>query len=173
MEAMRDMRDIWEGFNEADMRQPSKSAKREKTELEDGEYTVQVVTFDYFDSKKGFFYKWGLEVDDGLMKGSYVEKFQSASEVGLQILAQDLMLLLDRLPAMGELYSPDNNSAGSVLPSLLGKRIKLRKTTNKNGYDVFWFNQCIGDGIDAGEDIEPEEKSDKVTADEGEDDIPF
>lgn len=167
MSAMKESEDIWDNFNPEDFKpRPAGSSsgeRRKVSDLEDGEYVVRVVAFRYWlpensEKMKGCCYKWGLEVDDGLMKGSYVEKFQSATEVGLKILAQDMMLMVGELPPMGDIYNPEENRAGNVYANVVGKRISMRKGTNKNGYDTFYFNQVV---------------SDDVAADGGEDDIPF
>jgi len=167
MSGMKEATDIWDNFNPEDFKpRPAGSSSNERrkvSELEDGDYVVRITNFRYWlpenpDKLKGCCYKWGLEVDDGLMKGSYVEKFQSASEVGLKILAQDMMLMVGELPSMDDIYNPEENRAGNVCAHLIGKRVKMRKSTNKNGYDTFYFNQVV---------------SDDVAADGVEDDIPF
>jgi len=145
------------------------SGRRERDELQDGEYVVVVTTFDYWfydDGKKTKErYKWGLEVVDGLCKGKYVEKFQIASDIGLKILAEDLMLLLGEMPSVEAVYDKETNHAGAILPSLLGKKIRMRQKTSANGYPNFYFNEVVDDEF-SGSAAPAAELSD-------DDDIPF
>lgn len=164
MSGMKEAADLWDNFSPEDYKPrpmgSSSGERRAVVDLEDGDYVVRIVAFRYWlpepdeDGKaKGHCYKWGLEVDDGLMKGSFVEKWQSATEIGLKILAQDMFLLLGELPPMGDIYNPEENRAGNVWANVVGKRIKMRKGVNKNGYNTFYFNQVVSDDVaDAGDD---------------------
>ena len=162
MSGMKEAADIWDNFNPEDYkprpRGSSSGERRKPVDLEDGDYTVRIVGFRFWmpeasEKMRGLCYKWSLEVDEGLMKGSYVEKFQSASEIGLKILAQDMFLLLGELPSMDDIYNPEENRAGNVYANVVGKRISMRKGVNKNGYDTFYFNQVVSDDVaDAGDD---------------------
>jgi hypothetical protein len=123
------------------------NGRRERDELQDGEYTVAVTSFDYWSHDDGKpnpeRYKWGLEVVDGLCKGKYVEKYQRASQIGLQILADDLMLLLGAMPAGEDVYNRAANKAGVVVSSLAGKVLKMRQRTSASGYPNFYFNEVV------------------------------
>jgi len=127
----------------------STNGRRERDELQDGEYTVQVMSFDYWSYDDGKpnpeRYKWGLEVVDGLCKGKYIEKYQRASEIGLKILAEDLMLVLGEMPPVEAVFSKADNKVGAVVSSLVGKNILMRQKTSANGYPNFYFNQVVDD----------------------------
>jgi hypothetical protein len=145
------------------------NGRRERDELQDGEYTVAVTSFDYWTHDDGKpnpeRYKWGLEVVDGLCKGKYVEKYQRASQIGLQILADDFMLLLGAMPSGEEVYNRSNNKAGIVVSALQGKVLKMRQRTSASGYPNFYFNQVVDDEFSA-----PESTDNNLSDD---DDIPF
>jgi len=140
--------DMW---NTITPRPPKSSGggRRDRDEIQDGEYVVTVTSFDYWfydDGKQTKErYKWGLEVVDGLCKGKYVEKFQTASEVGLKILAEDLMLLLGEMPPVEAVYDKGTNHAGSIVSSLVGKKIRMRQKTSASGYPNFYFNEVVDD----------------------------
>jgi len=127
----------------------SNNVRRERDELQDGEYTVQVVSFDYWSYDDGRpnpeRYKWGLEVVDGLCKGKYIEKYQRASEIGLKILAEDLMLVLGEMPPVEAVYNSSANKVGTVVSALIGKNIRMRQKTSATGYPNFYFNQVVDD----------------------------
>ena len=128
------------------------NGRRERDELQDGEYTVVVTSFDYWSHDDGKpnpeRYKWGLEVVDGLCKGKYVEKYQRASQIGLQILADDLMLLLGSMPSGDEVYNRASNKAGVVVSALQGKVLKMRQRTSASGYPNFYFNEVVDNEFD-------------------------
>ena len=148
---------------------PSSNGRRERDELEDGNYKVKVVLFDYWKYDDGKpnpeRYKWGLEVIDGAAKGKYVEKYQRCSQVGRQILADDLLLLLGRMPTEQEVYAPSTNKAGAVVSAVNGINIMMRQQTGATGYANFYFNQVVEDEFDTG--------SDTSNDDDDDDDIPF
>jgi|TARA_R100000234_G_scaffold92022_1_gene60185 hypothetical protein len=144
------------------------NGRRERDELQDGEYTVAVTSFDYWSHDDGKpnpeRYKWGLEVVDGLCKGKYVEKYQRASQIGLQILADDLMLLLGTMPSGDEVYNRASNKAGVVVSALQGKVLKMRQRTSASGYPNFYFNEVVDNEFD---------KSPAPDNSQDDDDIPF
>ena len=129
------------------------SGRRERDELQDSEYVVEVTLFDYWPYDDGKQpkerYKWGLEVVDGLCKGKYVEKFQIASDIGLKILAEDLMLLTGEMPSVELVYDKETNHAGSIVSSLVGKKIRMRQKTSASGYPNFYFNEVVDDEFSA------------------------
>ena len=129
------------------------SGRRERDELQDGEYVVEVTLVDYWhydDAKQTKErYKWGLEVVDGLCKGKYEEKFQIASDIGLKILAEDLMLLTGEMPSVELVYDKETNHAGSIVSSLVGKKIRMRQKTSASGYPNFYFNEVVDDEFSA------------------------
>ena len=155
MGSMKEAQDIWETFNAEDFKPKGgggdsgeSSKRREVAPLENGDYSVRVLFFNYWVTDDGkTYYKWGLEVDEGLMKGGFVEKFQAASDVGLKILASDLMLMLGNLPPMDAIYNPEENRAGSIQADVVGKRVKMRKSVNRNGYDQFYFNEALSNDV--------------------------
>jgi len=161
MGSVKEAADIWNNFAPEDFKPNSggdgsggSSSNKKPVPLEDGDYVVRVLFFNYWTTDDGkTYYKWGLEVEEGIMKGGFVEKFQSASDIGLKILAQDMMLLLGNLPPMDELYNPEQNKAGRVQADVVGKRIKMRKTTNRNGYDTFWFNDVASNDVAEDDEI--------------------
>lgn len=163
MGSMKEAQDIWDNLNPEDFKPKSSggdsgesSKRREVAALENGDYAVRVLFFNYWVTEKGqTFYKWGLEVDDGLMKGGFVEKFQAATDVGLKILAQDMMLMLGNLPPMDEIYNPEQNRAGNIQADVIGKRLKMRKSVNRNGYDQFYFNEVLSNDVVADDDEIP------------------
>jgi len=144
-----------------------RSGRRKADELEDGTYTVAVREFRYWmkegepDSEQ---FRWGLEVVEGLNKGKYVEKYSRASQVGLSILAEDLTLILGKMPTSDEVYNRAENVAGLVVGRLVGATILMRQVTNKKGYANFYFNEVVEDEFAADEPT-PEADDD--------DDIPF
>tara|TARA_R110002012_G_scaffold307578_1_gene513112 strand:- start:464 stop:976 length:513 start_codon:yes stop_codon:yes gene_type:complete len=150
----------------------SSGDKRERDELDDGNYKVQVVLFKYWMYDDGKpnpeRYKWGLEVVDGLSKGKYVEKYQRCSSIGMQILADDMMLLLGRMPTGEEVYNRQANEAGAVVSAVNGITLMMRQQTSAAGYPNFYFNQVIEDEFAAS----PDTGSD-ADDDDDDDDIPF
>ena len=147
------------------------NGRRDRDELEDGNYTVQVVSFDYWNHDDGRpnpeRYKRGLEVVDGLCKGKYVEKYQRASQIGLQILADDMMLLLGKMPSGEEVYNRAANRAGIALSAVQGLVVKMRQQTSASGYPNFYFNEVVVDEFAPAKDAEGSTELD------AEDEIPF
>lgn len=145
--------------------------RRKRDELEDGNYTVQVVSFDYWHHEDGRpnpeRYKWGLEVVDGLCKGKYIEKYQRASQIGLQILADDMMLLLGKMPSGDEVYNREANRGGIVLSAVQGLVVKMRQQTSASGYPNFYFNEVVVD------EFAPVKEAEASTGLDAEDEIPF
>jgi len=145
--------DVWGEFDAGSLRPSGGSrggnARPPVAELEDGEYRCRVVSVDYFESQKGAFYRWGLEVTDGLRSGAYFEKFQSASRIGLKILAEDLLLLTGGLPSKEAVYDKETNSAGAIVSEVKDKPVKVRQVTKANGYPNFYFNDAgAADAVD-------------------------
>ena len=145
--------------------------RRERDELEDGNYVVKVVSFDYWSHDDGKpnpeRYKWGLEVVEGLCKGKYVEKYQRASEIGLQILADDMMLLLGKLPGGDEIFNRAKNTAGIVVSAVYGSTIRMRQVTSASGYPNYYFNEVVQDEFASGTDDDKKSELDE------DDEIPF
>lgn len=143
--------DMWSTIT-PDTGKGKKGGRRERDELQDGEYTIAVASFDYWNYADGTNeterYKWGLEVVDGLCKGKYVEKYQKATPIGLQILADDLMLLLGEMPPGEAVYDKETNRAGAIVSAVVGKKILMRQRTSANGYPNFYFNEVVDSDFD-------------------------
>ena len=161
--------DMWSEIKPKPRSSGTTSGRRERDELVDGNYTVQVVGFQYWDYDDGTRdterYKWCLEVIDGTMKGSYVEKYSKASTVGLQILAEDLLLILGKMPEEEEVFDRGTNKVGSIVNDVVGVNINMRQKTGKTGYPNFYFNGVVTDEF-ADPSGDPGDKTD-------EDEIPF
>jgi len=145
MSTMKELSMMWDEAKPEERSTPDGQALPEVAELEDGEYLVRVVFFNYWEKKGVLWYKWGLRVTEGVCKGSYIEKFTKVNEISMGILAGDVVLLTGEKPSFAAIFDKKNNRAGSIQGELKGKTIKMRQKTNKNGYPVFYFNECVDD----------------------------
>ena len=120
---------------------------RRTDSIEDGEYEMKVVGFDFYEIPKGTFYKWHLEVSSGMSAGSYVQKFQKTTDVGLSILARDFLLITGSKPQFSEIYNAELNAAGPASEKLMGKTLRVKKTT-KGDYSNYEFHGVVeGNGV--------------------------
>jgi hypothetical protein len=116
---------------------------REKASLADGTYDAKILGFEFKEIPgTGLAYIWKLEVCDGVCAGSYVEKFQVATKVGMKILAQDMVLLIGRKPEFSEVYNKKSGTAGPVSGELKGKTLRFRQVT-KGKYANYYFNELL------------------------------
>jgi|6_EtaG_2_1085325.scaffolds.fasta_scaffold03353_6 hypothetical protein len=116
---------------------------KEASDLRDGEYIVKILGLNFKEIPgTGLAYIWKLEVCDGVCSGSYIEKFQVATKVGMKILAQDLVLLIGRKPELSEVYNETMGNTGSVGGELKGKTLRIRQVT-KGKYKNFYFNELL------------------------------
>ena len=147
---------------------------REASDLRDGEYVVKVLDLEFKEIPgTGLAYIWKLEVCDGLCSGSYIEKFQVATKVGMKILAQDMVLLLGRQPEFAEVYNKKTGGSGPVSGELGGKTLRIRQVT-KGKYKNFYFNELLSSPAqDNGSNSDGEEDDYMIPDKDFGEEIPF
>lgn len=124
----------WESIPEKEKDSPAD--RPEVADLRDGLYTVEVVGFRFFtagpDARRPGqqYYSFGLRVSRGPRGGAYVEKFSSASDIGLDILKKDLRRITGRWVGPEEVYNEERNMTGPVRNEVIGATLEIQKTTS-------------------------------------------
>mgnify|MGYP003660356388 CR=1 FL=1 len=125
----------WKSIPEAAKAQSTD--RPEVADLRDGIYTVEVIGFRFFtagpDAKYPGqqYYSFGLRVSKGPRGGAYVEKFSSATEVGLEILKKDLRRITGRWVGPEEVYDEERDMTGPVRNEVVGAVLEMQKSTSK------------------------------------------
>ena len=108
----------------------------EVADLRDGIYTVEITGFRFFtagpDAKRPGqqYYSFGLRVSKGPRGGAYVEKFSSATEIGLDILKKDLRRITGRWVNPEEVYDEERDMTGPVRDEVIGAVVEMQKSTS-------------------------------------------